>query len=68
MCPDDFTSFEESSKAFDKWLVSFLERNPNSSISEMVDARKQFYIKNGCHAAIERFKEGQVLQGKRADD
>ena len=59
VCPDDYATFEESSAAFDKWLVAYLETNPQASVPEMTEARKQFYIKNNCTAALERFEQGE---------
>ena len=58
-CPDDYATFEESSAAFDEWLVAYLETNPRASVPEMTEARKQFYIENNCTAALERFEEGE---------
>jgi hypothetical protein len=58
VCPDDYATFEESSAAFDEWLVAYLETNPQASVPEMTEARKQFYIENNCTAALERFEEG----------
>lgn len=61
VCPDDYATFEESSAAFDDWLVTYLETNPQASIPEMTQARKQFYIENNCIAALERFEEGERM-------
>lgn len=59
VCPDDYATFEESSAAFDEWLVAYLETSPQASVPEMTEARKQFYIENNCSAALERFEEGE---------
>lgn len=61
VCPDDFATFEESVVAFDEWLVTYLEMNPQASMPEMVAARKQFYVENNCAAALERFKDGEMV-------
>lgn len=59
ICPDDYATSEESSAAFDEWLVAYLETSPQASVPEMTEARKQFYIENNCRAALERFEEGE---------
>lgn len=59
VCPDDYASFEESSAAFDEWLIAYLETNPQASVPQMTEARKQFYIENNCTSALERFEEGE---------
>lgn len=59
ICPDDFKTFEESSAAFDAWLVVYLETHDSASMTDVSMARKQFYIDHHCTEALERFEDGE---------
>lgn len=54
ICPFDFIDRSERFKSFTEWEKEFRKNNPNGDISDLVKARKQFYIENNCKEAPER--------------
>ena len=53
-CPDDYKNPDDAVAAFDVWTKNFFENNPDASLDEMAQARIQYYLNNGCKAALER--------------
>jgi DUF1680 family protein len=56
VCPDDFTTAEEQTAAMVAWENRFFDNNPDGTLSDMAEARHQFYIDNHCSAALERYE------------
>lgn len=54
ICPDDFIDRSERFKTFIEWEKQFRTNNQNTNVSELVKARKQFYIDNNCKEATQR--------------
>ena len=54
ICPDDFKDPKEEIASFAKWTNNFYNNNPNVSMGEMSEARRDFYVENNCTAALKR--------------
>lgn len=63
-CPDDYGTDDIGSAEyladFDKWTNDFYDNNPSASISDWSKARYDFWVKNGCTAAIVRYNEAKA--------
>lgn len=68
-CPDEYANTEvgtiEYKTDIDKWTNSFYDSHPGSTLSDWSKARYQFWVANGCVAALRRYEEG--LNGKDPD-
>jgi len=64
ICPDDYNDPNEQAAALDKWLGSFYDSNPDATIAEMGEARKDFFVKHHCKEALQRLED---IQSGKAD-
>jgi len=62
-CPEDYGSDDESitqkNADFDKWTKEFYENYPDASLSDLSEARYDFYVKNNCVVAIKRYNDAK---------
>ncbi len=58
-CPDDYATEEEQLTALDLWSSNFFKNYPNATISDWSKARQEFWVKNNCIKAIERYKNAE---------
>ncbi len=61
VCPEDLDS-DVKLTSFEKWANDFYDSNPDASLSELTEARHQFYVDNNCTITLERYE--QVKSGK----
>ena len=48
ICPDEYKNQEDYLKDVAVWLGDFYDKNPNTTKDEMLSARMNFLIENGC--------------------
>lgn len=48
VCPDEYENQEDYIKVAGEWLGNFYDKNPNTTKEEMLSARMNFLIENGC--------------------
>ena len=48
ICPDEYENQEDYIKAVGQWAGDFYDKNPNTTKDEILSARKNFLIENGC--------------------
>lgn len=53
ICPQDFRDPNERFTSFFEWEKEFRKNNPNTEISALAKARKDFYIKHKCKEATQ---------------
>lgn len=62
-CPDDYPDTAAGSAEyladFDKWTNNFYNTYPNANVSDWSKARVQFWVKNNCVAALQRYEEAK---------
>jgi hypothetical protein len=62
-CPDDYGTDDAGSAEyladFDRWTNDFYDNNPSATLSDWSKARYDYWVKNGCTAAIARYKEAK---------
>lgn len=56
-CPQDYENSDEKIAAFEKWTNDFYDKNPNASLGDFSEARKDFYIQNNCKEALQRYED-----------
>lgn len=66
-CPDDYADTDAGSveylAAMDKWTNNFFDDNLGATLIDWSNARYEFWVENGCVAAIQRYweaKEGRA--------
>lgn len=63
-CPDDFPQGDAGEAAqlaaIDNWTNNYYDAHPGASLSDWSAARYQFWIDNGCTAALKRYSEYQA--------
>lgn len=57
VCPDDFATEEEQLTAVDAWTNRFYDGHPGASLTEWAQARYEFWVANGCTAALQRYED-----------
>ena len=48
ICPDEYENEEDYLKDVEQWLGDFYDKNPNTTKDEILSARKNFLLGNGC--------------------
>ena len=48
ICPDEYENEEDYLKDVEQWLGDFYDKNPNTTKDEILSARKNFLLENGC--------------------
>ncbi len=67
-CPHEYSNSDERLSTFKTFVDSYYDKNPNASISELMDARKQFWIDNNCQEELKGYDDyltGNVDQNKK---
>lgn len=57
ICPSDIEDSKERTGRFTYWLGEFEHKNPNASIKETAEARKDFYIKYNCTGELKKYND-----------
>lgn len=62
-CPDDYPDTDAGSVEyladFDKWTNDFYDNHPDAPLGDWNKARYEFWVKNGCTEAIERYNKAK---------
>ena len=56
LCPDDYKTSDEATSAMNAWMNNFYDAHPDATITDLSNARYQFYIDHNCTAALARAK------------
>ena len=57
ICPDDFKNPNQEIASFYEWAKEFVDENPNATMSEFSQARRDFYVENKCKEALKRYDD-----------
>ena len=59
-CPDDYKTDEERNYAFDDFVSFYYEYNPSGSFDYLAESRIEFYRRNDCSQALDRFNSSKM--------
>lgn len=68
-CPDAYAKTDAGMVEYkidmDKWTNDFFDTHPGATLDDWSKTRYQFWVANGCVAALQRYKDG--IDGKDPD-
>lgn len=67
-CPHEYSDSDERIAAFKIFVDSYYDKYPNASISELMDARRQFWVDHNCQEELKGYNDylaGNVDQNKK---
>jgi hypothetical protein len=64
LCPDDYATADDQTAGMVAWENHFFDQHPDASLTDMAEARHQFYIDHNCTAALQRYNEAKAMEGQ----
>jgi len=67
-CPHEYSDPNERAAAFKTFVDNYYDKKPNASLSELLDARKQFWVDNNCQEELKKYNNylsGNIDQNEK---
>mgnify|MGYP001615060836 FL=1 len=56
-CPHEYSNSDERTAAFKIFVDTYYDKYPDASISELMDARRQFWVDHNCQEELKEYND-----------